>query len=374
MNRRDFIKQSVAATALISGVGMGLSSCTRDLRSELMGGPGTLSQKMFHMDPDAYKILYYASLAPSGHNSQPWFVRMVSSTRWVIGSDKNRWLPEVDASNREVLLSIGAFIENLVQAAGAMGYAVETSVIARDRFDPEVVMINISKSKTLDIPLQRIMLRRTVKNNMLKGELKSSDLDELKKDVMGHLYYFPAGTTHGGHMEKEAVNNFIIQCDNEKAMAETANWTRLSDEEIKKYRDGLTPEGMEITGLAGFYVRNFMSQKDVMGKTFREKGIDKIRQQVREGAGWVVITSEGNGVKDLIETGRQFQRMALKAREKMIALHPMTQALEERQGQKHIRENHPETMIPQFILRVGYLSRYPDPVSLRRPVEWFVRA
>lgn len=372
MNRRDFIKKSMTTAALVSGIGVGLPSCTRDLRSELMCAE-VLPQKRIEIDPVAYKILYYASLAPSGHNSQPWFVRMIGSTRWIIGSDRDRWLPEVDESNREVMLSLGAFIENLVQAANALGYAVETSVTAKDGFDPEVVLINISKSKAVDIPLQRIITRRTVKSNMLQGELKSSDVNDLKKEAKGRLYYFPAGTTHSGYMAKEAVNNFIIQFNNEKAVAEAANWTRLKDEEIKKYRDGLTPEGMEITGLTGFYVRNFMSKKDVMGKTFREKGIGKIEKQVREGAGWLVITSEGNSVKDLIETGRRFQRMALKAREKMIAIHPMTQALEERQGLKNIRENHSDTMVPQFMLRVGYLSQYPDPVSLRRPVEWFVR-
>jgi hypothetical protein len=30
-------------------------------------------------------------------------------------------------------------------------------------------------------------------------------------------------------------------------------------------------------------------------------------------------------------------------------------------------------MIPQFVLRVGYLDPYPDPVSPRRPVNWFLR-
>ncbi len=373
MNRRNFIKQGLAATALISALGSGLSSCTGDLRSELMSADA-LPQKTVHMDPDTYKILYYASLAPSGHNSQPWFVKIVSSTEWVIGSDKDRWLPEVDGLNREVLLSLGAFIENLVQAANALGYKVEISIIAEDRFDPEVVQVNIFKSKAVDIPLERIVTRRTVKSNMLRGELKASDVNDFKKAVEGHLYYFPAGTTHSEYMAKEAVNNFIIQFDNEKAVAEAADWTRLKDKEIKKHRDGLTPAGMEINGLAGFYVRNFMNKKDVMGNSFRKKGVEKIEQQVKEGAGWLVITSDGNSVKDLIETGRRFQRMALKAREKMIAIHPMTQALEERQGRKNIRENHPATMIPQFMLRVGYLKQYPDPVTLRRPVEWFVRS
>jgi len=47
--------------------------------------------------------------------------------------------------------------------------------------------------------------------------------------------------------------------------------------------------------------------------------------------------------------------------------------LEEKNGQKNIKENHEPGVIPQFMLRVGYLNKYPDPVSLRRPVEWFVR-
>jgi hypothetical protein len=63
---------------------------------------------------------------------------------------------------------------------------------------------------------------------------------------------------------------------------EMARWTRLKGRDIAAHRDGLTPDGMEIHGLAGWYVRHFM-------------------------------------------------------------------------------------------LRVGYLDKYPDPVSVRRPVEWFIR-
>jgi len=33
-----------------------------------------------------------ASLAPSSHYTQPWTVRILEPKRWVIGSDKKRWL------------------------------------------------------------------------------------------------------------------------------------------------------------------------------------------------------------------------------------------------------------------------------------------
>ena len=61
------------------------------------------------------------------------------------------------------------------------------------------------------------------------------------------------------------------------------------------------------------------------------------------------------------------------ARERMIAVHPMTQMLEEETWRKEIASKHRPGLLPQFILRVGYLDSYPDPVSLRRPVSWFVR-
>jgi hypothetical protein len=51
----------------------------------------------------------------------------------------------------------------------------------------------------------------------------------------------------------------------------------------------------------------------------------------------------------------------------------MTQMLEEERWRNEISKQHGPKMIPQFVLRVGYLEKYPDPVSLRRPVSWFLR-
>jgi len=43
--------------------------------------------------------------------------------------------PQVDPSNRETLLSIGAFLENLIVAGRQPGYVVEYEVLARTSFD-----------------------------------------------------------------------------------------------------------------------------------------------------------------------------------------------------------------------------------------------
>lgn len=373
MNRRDFLQTSVAATAAAMGAGWLLPSCTRNLRMDLRMEGMDMNPVPGQVSPEAGKILYYASLAPSGHNSQPWFVQMVTENEWIIGSDARRWLPQVDGFNRGVILSLGAFGENMVQAAAVYGLHAEVEVIAQDRFDPRVARVNLSSTPPAQIPLERLIFRRTVKSHFQDRELSSAHVKTFSKAVPGHLHYFPLGSRHSDLMAAQAIENFKIQFENQKTMEEAAAWTRLSDWDALKFRDGLTPAGMEISGVAGWVVRHFMDPGDVTGKAFRQKGIQKVMTQAREGGGWMVITSSGTSVKALFECGRQFQRMALVAREKMIAIHPMTQTLEEKQGRETIEKHHDSSMIPQFMLRVGYLKKYPDPVSLRRPVSWFLK-
>ena len=377
MNRREFITKGMAAGTLALGASTLFSSCNGDLRSELMHPQmytNDNSDHIQHMTQEAYKILYYASLAPSGHNVQPWSVKLLNKTEWVIESDMERRLSIVDSENREVVLSIGAFIENLITAASVFGFNAHVTILAKNNFDRKMAKVYLEKITPQKYPLERITMRRTVKSNMLSRELTKTDIKAFEDKVGAGLYYFPRGSSHAAFMDKEAIDNFRIQTKNDKAQEELSHWVRFKDSDIEKHRDGLTTQSMEISGIAGWYVRNFMNKKDVMGNSFREKGIEKIIKQVKQGAGWLVITSPGNSTADLIDTGRRFQRMALIAREKNIAIHPMTQAIEEKHGQVNIRANHKPDMIPQFMLRVGYVNKYPGPVTLRRPVQWFVNA
>jgi len=86
-----------------------------------------------------------------------------------------------------------------------------------------------------------------------------------------------------------------------------------------------------------------------------------------------LISSKDNSVATLLETGKRMQRLFLKVREKSIAIHPMTQILEESSTSKIVNQSTGISENIQFILRMGYLKNYPEPVSLRRAVERFVR-
>ena len=370
MNRREFMKSSISA-GLVLGAGALLNSCTGVRRGEL---PGIVEVKnrVVQLDDISGAILYHASLAPSGHNSQPWRVRIKSPSEWTVEVDESRRLPAVDPDNRELLLSIGAFVENLSITAGAFGLVADTRVVSNDRNDHTVVRISFYKDKPTGYPIQRIKSRRTVKHGQLRKEISSKDVKVLSKSLGERLLYFPTGSMLATCIRDAAVENYRIQAQRDDAQIELIRWLRLSDQDARLNRDGLSTEGMELQGLKGWYVRHFVKPQAFLKKNYREQGIELIADLAKQGAGWLIINSPSQTAEDLIETGRQFERMALMARELGIGIHPMMQVLEEKHGIEHIATHLGRELLPQFVLRVGYLETYPEPVSLRRPVEWFV--
>lgn len=247
-------------------------------------------------------------------------------------------------------------------------------LLAADPFEQDILKVSLSQAKPVDYPLQRITGRMTVKHGYLPAEIKKDDLQMLSKPFNGRIFYFPRGTEHADCIAEGAIENFRRQSQRDDAQHELVQWLRLSNSDAERYRDGLTVEGMEIRGFKGWFVRHFVKPEDFMKPSFRKQGVDLTAELARQGGGWIVITSEGRTAADLIETGRKFESMALLARERNIALQPMTQYLEEEAGLRQIAADHQKDLIPQFVLRVGYLKRYPEPVSLRRPVSWFIES
>ena len=130
---------------------------------------------------------------------------------------------------------------------------------------------------------------------------------------------------------------------------------------------------MEIDGLAGWYVSHFYDRANVLSKSFRETTIKQVAERVGQGGGWLVVSSTGSSVATLIETGRQFERMWLRLRDKNIALHPMTQMLEESPWREQIAKTL-GTDSAQFLLRIGYVGSHPKPASLRMPPNWIMKS
>jgi hypothetical protein len=380
MNRRSFLKVSAEGMILLGGLSF-TQACSGFKRSDL-DSLKDQQQTIKGLDKDGMDILSLASLAPSGHNTQPWTVKIIEPNHWMIGSDRKRWLPAVDPENREMLLGIGAFLESMTLAAGTFGYGVDIRIITKNRTDTDIADIRLKKGKTQEFPLEKIKKRRTVRSNFLDQEIKGDDLKYITKHdtrpclvqvPSPHSFYFPNNSAQGKYLQEGTIEANRTQASRDPAQEELANWIRWSNKDAKQYRNGLTPESMEIKGIAGLFVRSFYDRQSVLKKSFRDQTVDVVAKQVKTCGGWLVVTSSDASIPALIEHGRVFQNMLLKIRDRMIAIHPMTQMLEEKPWRDQVAKGLGLTGEVQWILRVGYLKSYPDPVSLRMPVSWFVQ-
>ncbi|MBM3787450.1 MAG: nitroreductase [Acidobacteria bacterium] len=324
--------------------------------------PSTLS-------PQLSSLLTYASLAPSGHNAQPWRVT-VDRDHLCLGSDRARWLPMVDPHNRELALSMGAFLENLLIAAPCLGYRATFEVVGAGPSDDDLVTVALAPmTSTGQDALPPLRLRRTVRTGQLSQALSKPDAATLTSFFGPGAQYFAQDTREGRYLAEATIEANRAQARRNDAQAELASWMRLTTQDARAHRDGLTQESMEVPGFAGWYVRHFLGRDDLMSQSFRDQGVERVQQQVASCAGWLVVTSSDSSLISLLETGRKTERMWLAMRDRKIGIHSMTQVLEERpfcdEAPKQIGIAGPI----QFILRVGYVTQYPEPVSLRRTVS-----
>src|SRR5215471_20060909 len=73
-------------------------------------------------------LLRYAILAPSSHNTQPWKFA-VSRDEIRVRLNLDRWLRAADPDRRDLYISLGCAIENLLVAAEHFGYSHEVEYL-----------------------------------------------------------------------------------------------------------------------------------------------------------------------------------------------------------------------------------------------------
>jgi hypothetical protein len=339
------------------------SSYSRNSMENVQPGKGEL-----------YQILYYASLAGSSHNSQPWKVDVYAEDSILVYADLTRKLSVVDPTSRELYISVGAFIENLCLAASSFGYETNVKITGQSG-KPEVpaAIISLLKSgvKNEHDFLKEIELRTTLRIPFDSMEIKQSDWMKLVSADLLKIHFLPASSEKGRYIRQKELESYTIQAKSEIAQNELASWIRFSNKDVKEKNDGLTTAGMGIEGIGGFFVRNFFKPEDSKKESFVTQGIEKTRIQVENCGGWIVMTMDSDNIESWITTGRLYEHMNIECRKLKIGFHPMNQIVEETRFSKSANEFLGFGGKIAFIARIGYVKDYPPPVSVRRPVESF---
>ena len=326
------------------------------------------------LDAVRLRLLERASRAPSGHNTQPWVVHVREPDRWTLRRDPERRLPAVDGDDRELVLSLGAFLESLVVAAAAEGFSADVNPLDASRWGDDIAEIALAPRGALEpAAAAELERRRTLRGAFETRDLLTGDVEALAVAAGERVAYHASGTSHGRLLREATVAANRTQAFRDDAQRELVAWIRWTRDDAARRRDGLSLAALDVTGLKGWFAETFLSSQRLLSRSSRRSQVDSVAATTAACGGWLVLTSADASRASLIEAGRRLQRLWLAARSRHVALQPMSQALEESPWRDELgRQLGVGSDEVQFLLRVGYVASYPPPVSLRRPVASFL--
>ena len=138
-----------------------------------------VADSQFPADPMA-RLVYYARLAPSTHNSQPWkFVASASEIDVI--ADLERWRRVADSDRRELHVSLGCAIESLRIAADFAGWGSEVSYFPVEHEESLVARVRILmktvKREDSAADLLRHMVKRHTSHRLFDPAKPVSKID-----------------------------------------------------------------------------------------------------------------------------------------------------------------------------------------------------
>ena len=355
MNRRTFLGHG-----LIAGTSAGLGACavptTAPSANELP--PANQTSRL----PSALEnLLRDAARAPSSHNSQPWRILIQSAQRWCLQRDDSRSLPAVDPRKREAWISLGAFHAALETSARARGMRVDTQ------------NLDIA-SNTIDIAwsaaphdtewLTALRSRRCLRRNLAATPIDTQFLSAASTVMGAECGFIPSGSTEAESIARYTMDAESRQQGVDVIWEELADWIRWNDEATHRHQTGLTPAGMELPYLIRLWVAAWYDRAEVIAPAFRARSLLLCNQQVKEGAGWLLITTPHDDPESWLAAGRCLMRVWLACSRMELALHPMSQSLEV-DSLREALGNELSRGYVQMILRIGKPPRLAPPVSPR---------
>jgi len=330
----------------------------------------------FPLSSKLKEILYYASLAPSGHNTQSWKVGVRADEKTIrVYLDSSRLLHVVDALGRESLISVGTFIKNLSVALEAFGYSY--SIQLEEAIDihqhPLVATIHIEGNTGL--PLNAALLaemekRHTEKRKFLPKPLDAAAVLAVLNATENQTLFFPKGSKEFEFIKIQSIIANELQSASPAAREELAQWLRFSNAQAKAKADGLPAEQLGLRGIvkAAYYAT--MSREKAAKEAFGKTSLNEAQKQLNSSMGFFIVGG-GTSNKSHVETGFLLETLWLAAVRHGISIQPISQALEEKETLERINAQFPEIQV-QMILRCGYVKKYGENARIRRPLQEFV--
>lgn len=331
-------------------------------------------------DPRLYSLAH-AILAPNPHNRQPWLVTLEGADSLILYFDTTRRLPATDPYDRQLAIGCGAFLEILSIAAREIGYEALISLFPAGEPQPllndqPMAHIRLVKGGTKD-PLYNFITQRRSNKEIYdtKKQISVENLHALL--TMGPTETLTFSGTLSGTAQCEALRQLSVQAYRQEiqtpvALKESIDLMRIGKAEIAKYRDGID---LDFPGIGAMQAMGLLTREKMItpGSKAFQQGLEQYDPLAKSASGYVWIISNSKDRFAELAVGRAYARLNLRATALGIAMHPMSQALQEYAEMSAIKAETeqavglaPEARL-QMLARIGYASLIPP--SPRRGLQ-----
>jgi hypothetical protein len=285
-------------------------------------------------------LLNYAILAPSSHNSQPWKFNVTNDSILVF-ADKTRWLQVADADQREIYISLGCALENLIVAADHFGYNSTIAYFPNEKDLVAKVVLEPAINSSGDSRLfSAILSRQTNRNPYEPRSISQADLEtilDLGSDANVSIFVTDDSAI------KESFRDLVVQ----------ANAIQYSDANFKSELGHWL--GLGVMGPTGLQAK--MAQLAVVFLDVGPEQTKKDAMLINSTPYIGFISTANNDSVSSVKAGRTLERFWLGATALGISLHPMSQVLEAAETKENLTGLLPgssEMRQVQQAFRLGY--------------------
>lgn len=317
------------------------------------------------MNSKLVELIRYATLAPSGHNTQPWLFSIEGNTIR-IAPDFTRRLPVVDPDDHALYISLGCALENLVIAANNAGYDAAISYFPTSGPGESIVVQLKEGFKAADDKLFKAIPERQSTRSLYDGKpIPSDHLKRLEDAGRQDGLIFKLFTQA---VEIEPIIQFVkegnyAQFKDRGFIQELLSWVRFSKKEVTQHQDGLTGPAMGSPSVPRWLGKIFFTLA-----ASPQKQASACEKMIRSSSALMMFIALKNDKTTWVKVGQSFERVALTATSlniKMAHLNMPCEVVPVRlKLAMHLRLANAH---PLLLLRIGYAD--PMPRSPRRPVE-----
>ena len=334
------------------------------------------SQDVFlKQNPVLEKLLYYGTLAPSTHNAQMWKVRILSDNEFLIILDMERNLNYIDPDSRESLISIGAFLANIIRGSEILGLNLQYNIYDETAPDNSVVYVSFSgvETESFSDSLQKfenlLLKRKTSKEKFSKKKIPVQEINKIIAGYEDSVIYLPKNSPSYEYIRKNTIRAYETQGQNQDKRNELSEWFRFSDEETETKKDGLSAEMLGMSPLKKFFYYNFYNREKVRNIKFLNAELKLIKTQTDTADSFLLIIAKDNSVKENIRAGIVLENIWLNAADADIKIQPLSQILEEEPYKNNISKDLNVNGEVKMILRTGYSSNNKIVKKVRRDIS-----